>query len=237
MNVCLLLLTYAPSVEHPRADYARKTLDAALTNLATRSSVKLHIAHDGSDLAHVAELVSRAELSGLSVSVTNAERGGYGRSYNLATQEIHQWADYVLPLEDDWVLTQRLDLDALIESMEASEGDLRCIRMGYLGWTHPIVGSIEKYGTQSFFLFDAELTAETHIWSGHPRLETVSFQRDVGAWPEGVDPGTTEIMVAQRKEARYGVGWPLDLRAAASQDWGNLFAHIGEVQARSDQQP
>lgn len=228
MRITIALLTWAPSVDHPRALYARRTLEAALTNIVPGedNELHLHIADDGSDPQHIRELVEIAKKYGYEPSITNSNRGGYGKSYNLMMQTCHNMSDYILPLEDDWELTRELNLGQVVKSIDASGGVIRSVRMGYLGFTQALLGTVVSYGGQLFLLLDPD-SPEPHVFAGHPRLETVDYQRDVGVWPEGIAAGATEWEVTHRFSARMGVAWPLDLGIPASQDWGTLFAHIG----------
>jgi hypothetical protein len=68
---------------------------------------------------------------------------------------------------------------------------------------------------------------EPHVFAGHPRLETVGYQRRVGEWPEGLLPGETEFSVAHYQWARMGVVWPMDLVKPS----GDLFCHIGTIRS------
>ena len=218
-NICVLLLTYN------RLEYAQKTLSKARENLRYSGNILWHIADDGSPEEYRAALIGTNE-----VTVSNSQRGGYGPNYNLALQVVHSYADIILPLEDDWELTRELDLDTLVEALQ--EGKFGCIRMGYIGYTQELRGKFLSAAGQQFLLLDPE-SPEPHVWAGHPRLETRDWERYVGPWPENpdLDPGTTEFLVAQRKEARQGVVWPIDLIHPR----GDLWAHIGTQQARTDQ--
>lgn len=228
MKITLALLTWAPTVDHPRALYARRTLDAALNNIdpGDGNELRVHIADDGSDPQHVRELTEICRKYGYEPTITNSERGGYGKSYNLMMQACHDSSDYILPLEDDWELTRPLNLGPVVKAMDASSGTVRCVRMGYLGFTQQLKGTVVSFGGSLYLLLDPD-SPEPHVFAGHPRLETVAFQRDVGSWPEGIAAGATEWEVTHRWPARTGVAWPLDLGVPASQDWGTLFAHIG----------
>lgn len=235
--IYLVLLTYAASPNSARASYAYTTLDRALRNLRTTHVLKVHLADDGSDPQHIDNLLEICKQHGAKASVTNAMRKGYGASYNYASQVTHVDGEYFLMLEDDWELTRIFDLDPLIACLHEStpEDYFGCIRLGYLGWTQQLVGDIKKYNDMTFLRFHPD-SPEPHVWSGHPRLETLNFQKKIGPWPEGLDPGSTEFVVAQRKESRDGVAWPLDAKVNASQDYCNTFAHIGAIQARTDQE-
>lgn len=225
--VCVILLTHAKSSDSPRVLYARRTLKAALANLRYSGPLRIHIADDSSYSGHIPDLwgAVKGDPRTSHWSSSHVEHLGYGGSYNHATQIVHQLADVVLPLEDDWELTSPLDIDPYVDALLS--GPMGCIRMGYLGHTNPLRGEVVHVAGQDYLLFDPE-SPETHVWAGHPRLETVAWQRRVGPWPERIGAGETEFEVANRPEARVGVAWPIGLPT-------HLWAHIGTAQAREDQ--
>lgn len=217
-RLAICLLTYA------RTLYALTTLRSALDNIVySGKSLHVHIADDGSSQEHRDALTRLASehCCVSAVSVSNSERGGYGRNVNLATQMLHHYADYVLMLEDDWELCRELDLNELIRDMEASKR-INSIRLGYLSYTQSLIGQVYK-PRHSAYLLLSSASSEPHVFAGHPRLEKVSYQRDIGPWPENLAPGDTEFAVAHRLAARQGVAWPMDLVRAH----GDMFAHIG----------
>lgn len=222
-KLCVVLLTYM------RTDYAHTTLQSTFDNLIVPPDIELHVhvADDGSPDLHRTHLVDLAKLRCARVTVSNSERGGYGRNYNLATQITHEIADYFLMLEDDWELVRPLYIGNLIADMEACES-LQCIRLGYLSHTQPLRGEVLTVGKHhnKYLLLDS-YSPEPHVFAGHPRLETFDFQRSVGEWPEGLTPGETEFMVAHYQEARNGVAWPMDL----VKPLGDLYCHIGTVRS------
>jgi len=222
-DICVLLLTYS------RTDYARKTIAKCLANIKYSGGILLHIADDGSSEEHRSELIKCSKVFDMEPTISNSQRGGYGPNYNLALQVVHSRAEIILPLEDDWELLRPLDLDPLVEALE--ERQFGCIRMGYIGYTQELRGKFVSAVGQQFLLLDPE-SPEPHVWAGHPRLETRDWERSVGPWPENpdLDPGTTEFLVAQRKEARQGVVWPIDLIHPR----GDLWGHIGTQTSRSD---
>lgn len=229
----IIFLTYASSAGSPRAYYANRTMDSLVKNLKINDAI-VYIADDGSYEGHIKGLVRKVKERGWEPRSTNAQRGGYGRSYNLATQLAHQECDTFLMMEDDWELTREFDPTDLSKAIKDSNDNLGCIRLGYIGWTNPLVGVIKAYSDQTFLEFDPD-SPEVHVWTGHPRIESKSFQRKVGEWPEGIDAGSTEFAISKRDASRSGVAWPLDIAIRAGQIHGTLFAHIGEIQAREDQ--
>lgn len=220
----IVMLTYTSSLESPRHMYAMRTWESLVKNVKYSGKTIWHVADDGSPPGHVSNFGAN--------SATNSNRKGYGASFNLATQVLHEQCEYLLMVEDDWELTRELNLDRLTQALDNVA--LGCIRLGYLGWTKELSGWLTQFAGQTFLKFDPQCE-ENHVWSGHPRLESRSYQRRVGPWPEGLDPGSTEFEVAKRTEARRGVGWPMDLGMMASQSHDSLFRHIGSVQARTDQ--
>lgn len=216
-----------------RLEYAKRTLESTLENISyTRGPVHVHIADDGSPGNYVDELMDIAEKWAgeyEAVTATNAMRNGYGASYNLATQAVHSWSTYMLPLEDDWQLLRHLDLDELTLDLDhfAVEPYGACIRLGYMGWTRRLAASFQEAPSTRKYLFLDPSSPEPHIFAGGPRIETVSYERHVGPWPEGLNPGDTELAVATRRESREIVLWPLDL----IKTWGDLYAHIGTIRS------
>lgn len=220
-KIAICLLTYA------RTEYAIKTLRSTLNNIHYSHPLSVHIADDGSPAEHMLVL---CELAGGYESVqgvthSNSYRGGYGKNINLAMQTTHLYADYVLMLEDDWELVRPLNLDELILDMEA-EPRFDCVRLGYLSFTQALFGQVLDANNRKYLVLDNN-SPEPHVYAGHPRLETVKRQREMGEWQEGFDPGATEFMMCHTLRARRGVAWPMDLVTPS----GNLFCHIGSVRS------
>lgn len=205
-----------------RLAYAQTTLRSTLERLTDDEPLRVHIASDGDDPDYVNNLMGIAhEYVGEWVTFSNSEGQGYGANYNAATQVIHNLGDveYVLPLEDDWELRQQLNLGVLRRCLSTGLG---CIRLGYLGFTQELRGTFVRTDGGLVLHLDSA-SSEPHIFAGHPRFETVEWERSVGPWPEGLNPGTTEFTVAHYEAARKGVCWPIEV----VQPCGDVFAHIG----------
>lgn len=214
--LAVILLTY------DRMEYAEVTLRSTLENLAYSGQIDVHIADDGSPDGYRERLAEIAAGYGrvARVTVSNAERRGYGASYNLATHDVHTDHEIILPLEDDWKLQRPLDIDPMVRLL--GHGDIGCIRLGYIGYTQELRAKFIWRESYQWLELDPD-SAEPHVFSGNPRLETVAFERNVGLWPEGLNPGETEFTVAHRRQARLGVVWPVDLIHPK----GDAFVHIG----------
>lgn len=214
-----MLLTYE------RLEVAKRTLVSVAENLVASEPIWMHVADDGSSQEYRDELVALAhQYWGDNVSVSNSGRKGYGGNYNAATQIAHNYGDVMLPLEDDWELTRRFDVSPIVAALRG--GAFSCVRMGYIGFTKPLIGVFVSAEGMLWLRLDPD-SEERHVFAGGPRLETVEFERSVGPWPENMEQGLTEHEVAGRPEARVGVVWPVDLIHPR----GDLFAHIGAVKA------
>lgn len=217
--IAIVLLTY------DRLAYAKRTVASVAKNLKTDEGVWFHIADDGSPQEYRDELWALAHKHwGANVSITNSERRGYGASYNLATQLVHPVADLILPLEDDWELTRKLDLAPVVQVLR--DRTFGCVRMGYIGCTQELRGKFVSANSLWWLALDPD-SPEPHVFAGHPRLELTEWEQAVGPWPEGMAAGATEFEVAHRPQARQGVAWPADLIKPS----GDVFAHIGTERA------
>jgi glycosyltransferase involved in cell wall biosynthesis len=219
-RVTCVLLTYN------RLEYAKRTLETFYRHVYPK--IPLHIADDGSPQGYTDALIDFARMIGVhSMTVSNSQRGGYGRNVNLAHQALRERADYGFMLEDDWELLKPLKLDELVADMEACP-TIECMRLGYLSFTQPLWGGLCNASENRKYLLLDPNSPEPHVFAGHPRLESVRYQREVGEWPEGLSPGETEFAVAHVRRARYGVAWPIGLD---SREGSGYFAHIGTVRA------
>lgn len=225
LKLAVCLLTYA------RTEYAIEALRSTVTLLSGyEGSLRVHIADDGSKVQHRGDLLMVADdLVGYkNITSSDAMRGGYGKNVNLAMQALHDDVDAVLMLEDDWKLTRPLDVAPLLRALNSSIG-IECVRLGYLSFTQALYGRVMSAPPEwyKYLLLDPD-SPEPHVFAGHPRIETVAYQKRVGPWPEGLNPGATEFAIAHNTEARRGVAWPMDFVWPTRDP---LFAHIGSVRS------
>lgn len=219
MGLAIVLLTYN------RLEYASKTLTSVLANLKSPEPIHIHIASDGDWAPYLHELREIAEHyvpCSRQITVSNVNRLGYGASYNAATQVVHNLpgVEYVLPLEDDWELVKTLDVAPILQVLQ--DRVFGCVRMGYIGYTQQLNATFVSHGGHHWLALDPD-SPEPHVFAGHPRIETVAWQRRVGEWPQDLQPGQTEWEVAHRRNAREQVAWPIDLIRPS----GDCFVHIG----------
>lgn len=215
LTICLL--TY------DRFEYAKITLESVIRNIRFTGNLAIHIADDGSPNGYIEALRDLVD-NDIPCSSSNSARGGYGANYNLAMQTVHQFSEFVLPLEDDWELVKQLPLNKLCRDLTILGGG--CIRLGYLGFTQSLRGKLMRAWEDVYLRLDSE-SDEPHVFAGHPRLETTEWARLVGPWPEGLGAGATEFAVSKLPAARQRIFWPMDL----VHPYGDIFAHIGTERA------
>lgn len=229
--IVITMTTYAPlgDLGNVRRQYAEQTMAAVAKHLRSSEPLHWHTADDGSPPEYREHLwnLSR-EYFGDRVSITNSERRGYGGNVNSASQVTHSLPGISanLMVEDDWELTRDLDFDPLVAVLK-NEPRIGCIRMGFIGYTHPLRAEFVHTEGQHMLLFDP-MSPSQYVFSGGPRLETVAWARSVGPWPEHERAGETELLVCGRMAARTGVAWPIELVGPR----GGLFEHIGTHQVK-----
>ena len=217
-RLAVMLLTYK------RTDCALRTVEALLDGWEGEPP-HFHIADDGSAPGHVEAIqdaIQSRHGAVRALTISDSRRRGYGANYNAGTGVVHFDNDLVLPLEDDWELQRPFNVEYWTSPflVPAEVASVQCVRLGYLGWTGQFIGRSLEAGRVKGWLLDPD-SPEHHVFSGHPRLETVAFERRLGLWPEGLAAGATEFDVCYRRESREGVLWPMEL------DGRPLFAHIG----------
>lgn len=224
MKVAIVLLT--AKTHEDRARYAKATL-SSLTKLHTTHELQLFIGDDGSGKEYQDELISVASSIGFNyITITDSNKHGYGANYNRAMAEAQRECELILPLEDDWELTHEFDLDPIVNVLR--DGVFDSVRMGYVGYTQELRAKFVWCNNLHWLELDPD-SHEPHVFSGHPRLETVAYQKRVGPWPEDLTPGETEWFVAtQLKEARKRVAIPIGLHGDLRD---GIFAHIGTVKS------
>ena len=208
-KLAVVLLTYN------RTEYAIRTIEAFRKNIRNEDTA-WYIADDGSPESHVSAVV--AALEGERLLGLHSERIGYGAGANRAWAAVNQHCDTSLWLEDDWILESPLEAERFMRVLDQNKS-VGMIRLGYLnknmrGWALPYCGNL-------YWLL--ERGADSYVFTGHPSFRHRRFYDDYGGYPEGLNPGETELGMAYR--FRMGVGSEI-LYPAFIGEYG-LFGHIG----------
>lgn len=210
-----------------RTDVAVRTIIAARQFLRYGGRLAWYVADDGSRSEHFEACLSA--LGGADVAGHHSQRRGYGANCNAAMAFADSIGALTLWLEDDWELTQPLDLypyAALL--MERPEVGM--VRLGNLNLD--VRGRTWGHDGRIYWTLDHEPHLDgTPVFTGHPSLRHRRYHQAYGAYPEGLIPGDTELAYAYQ----YRIGphsgpsivWPADYPPMG------YFAHIGTVKTET----
>lgn len=213
--ITVILQTFA------RTDYALATIAAAKANLRY-SDLRWYVADDGSEQGHVdAVLQAIGPVVGF-----HSERTSYGRNTNRAIAAAMEISPLYLPLEDDWILQEPLDLWCYADLL-LTTADIGMVRLGYLN--AGLGGRLEALRDSLYWRLDDKGGREQsrYAFTGHPGLRHQRYHEAHGLYPENWQPGDTENLYAAQYEAGKGadIVWPAALGISGP------FGHIGAVKS------
>ncbi len=205
--VMALLTTYR------RTELAKRTIEGVQKHLRYPGPLKWHIADDGSGPEHIGALTKLVP----DATVSDAKRGGVGRSMNLGMQLCSQRAEFILWLEDDWELVQPFDLSPCVQLLQ-ERGDIGMVRLGYI--SPGITGDLVSGAGRLWWRLQK---GPTYTFTGHAALRHKRFVEAYGHYQEGLTPGETELYMCGTFNNRPG---PTVALPAWTGEWG-VFGHIG----------
>ncbi len=152
--------------------------------------------------------------------VSTKENSGWGANVNNGLH--HVTSPYVFAIENDYLLTQHLDLRIGVALMQTNDAIGRIRYDGIVG--HPLLGhlsesDIHQYmpeyrqglalpGKLSYWLID-RASPTLWIYSNRPSLSHIRFWKFYGNYPEGLRLGATEESYAHMVRDKMGdVGAP-----------------------------
>lgn len=208
-----------------RTEYAIRTIAAVGTYLHY-PNWSWYIADDGSPDDHHVAVGHACTATGRPIVSHHNEAVSYGMGANKALEVAFQHGQLVLMLEDDWELTQPLDIWKWAAVL-MERPDIGMVRTGYLN-TGLRAELISHYGSLYWMLDDTDSRHHSSMaFAGHPALMHQRFFESYGGYPEHWQPGETELRMAWQVSAAKGpaVVWPAELGSAGP------WAHIGGIQS------
>jgi hypothetical protein len=202
-----------------RTQYAVPAIQAIKTKLRYDGQIKWLVIDDGSEDRHIEQIIEQIGISHL--YTVYSHRVGYGRLANWAWAESAKHTPLTLWLEDDWVLQRPFDL--LPYARLLMERDhLGMVRFGQI--PSGLEGLTEGYDGQTYLRL---YKSKPYYFSGNPSLRHSRFYDAYGPYPEGLNPGDTEIAYDRQIQQRSGphILIPVDVGT-----WG-VFGHIGTEQS------
>ena len=218
-SVAIILQTYA------RTEYAVQTIRLARENLFYGGNLYWIIADDGSPPDHFRAVCAAIEAdeqgNGPTFSAVS-EKLGYGGIANKAIQIAEEnGCPITFWLEDDWLTERPFDLTPYVELLH-TDGDIGMVRLAHL----PVGLQASSIGRHGRMYLHIEKTRQ-YCYSGNPHLKHRRFFEHYGVYPEGRNPGNTEVFYDHLVREHEGpkIVWPLAIGDTFP------FGHIGEVQS------
>lgn len=186
-------------------------------------NIGFHIADDGSKPGHIERLLQEIGPT-YSVTVSNTERRGVGANMNAGMTACLQRADFILWLEDDWVIPigQMLDLRPCVQLLQEN-AQVGMVRIGRLaaGLTGNTMSGAGK------LWWELIKGRNTYVFSGNAALRHRRFCEAYGPYPANLRPGETELWFCNRFNTNNGptIVWPAWL------SYEQCFQHIGDHQS------
>lgn len=217
-NLSILLMTYK------RTEEAMATIRgiAEYLDYPLRS---WYIADDGSEPEHMDKLLDLLIEKNEKVIGYHNERFSpkTGIGWNKGLGICYQNSDYVLVMEDDWVLDVKFNISPFIEMLSQRE-DVGMIRLGGLA----VGNTVEIVGHNGHHYLKYHRT-EQYAFSGNPHIRHARFVKAYGWYSsEKLNPGELELDMDGRFRAMSG---PDIWRPADIPGWG-YFRHIGAARYR-----
>jgi len=217
-NLAICLVTYK------RTEEALRTIGGVCDNLNYPQEKRAwFINDDGSPQEHADALRDELNKRGETLQWLNRERMGgatynAGKGWNACMGVGYQYSDYVLWLEDDWVLEENLDAERHVRLLQERE-DVGIIT--YRGLTEGNDLTITTHGGYHYFMY---IRTSQMSYSGNPHIRHARFVKFYGWFNENKNPGDMEVDYDFRFTHKTG---PNIWRPAGIRPWG-AFGHVGQ---------
>lgn len=218
--LAIVLTTYKRTRE------ALETIRSTCRNLHyPKDLIGWYVADDGSPEEHHDAVLKELDLFYQNVIGHHNDRFREDRSYNCGAGWnkglglAHQFSDYVIWLEDDWVLENPLDLVPYVKLLRENE------RVGIVTFRILSVGAdVHTVGCNGEVFLKYQRTTQ-YAYSGNPLLRHARYVKHYGWFAEDRSPGLIELHQDDqyRLDVRDG---PEIWRPAGLDPWGG-FHHIG----------
>jgi len=217
--LCIILITYL------RTEMAVRTIKGIADKLDyPKELLSWYIADDGSPSKHMAEIFKTISDSGMKLAGYHNQKlqPGFlcGVGWNLAIRKAHQISDYIMLLEDDWVLKNTMDIRPYMWMLKETP-TVGIARLSGLT-TDNIVKVMVHRGTH----YLQYLRQAPFCYSGNPHIRHLRFTEYYGFYDTDKSPGDIEVYYDGK--FRWMKGGPEIWRPAELSAWGP-FDHIGQT--------
>lgn len=221
-NIAIVLVTYK------RTEETVRTIRATAEQLVyPKEKLGWFVGDDGSPKKHEVAVRKALEKEPLHAyhnerlrAEGQADTFYSGKVWNRALGLGYQWTDFVLFLEDDWVLEKPLELEPYVKILQERE-DVGIVTFRILN----IGADVHTVGHNGEVFLQYQRTTP-YAYCGHPALRHARFVRHYGWFHEERSPGEIELDMDSR--FRGDPTGPNIWRPATLDQWGG-FHHIGNV--------
>lgn len=197
-------------ITYRRVQEIQRTVDALVQNVTYRGELRWLIADDSSPDGYVSKLKRNRLFKDIGAAfVSTVKNSGWGVNANNLLKHVD--TDYVLFLEDDYVLTKPLDLSLGVALLE-EKPHLGLVRYRGTAGDHVIFHQFQadmtRYipdfreamghpGGLTYLQLDGH-SPTAYLYSNGPHLKHRRFHAFYGEYPEGKKLGDTEETMAVR---------------------------------------
>jgi hypothetical protein len=217
--LAILLLTYKRTYE------ALATISSTIEHLQyPRELIKWYIADDGSESEHFMALESVLQKNGQVLLGWHSEKFSAipyacGKGWNQGLGLCHQTSDFVLVLEDDWVMESDLEPVPYIKLLQDRE-DVGIVSFRILS----IGADVHTVGHDGRIYLEYLRTTQ-YAYSGNPHIRHARYTKYYGWYAEDRSPGLIELDQDDRYRLDVSGGSKI-WRQANLDPWGG-WHHIG----------
>lgn len=217
-HLAICLATYKRTLE------AETTIHSTCANLGyPRELIGWYVADDGSPAEHHSHVLTAISEMGHTLIGEHNDRfredpsHNCGKGWNKGLGICHQYSDFVLWLEDDWVLEHPLDLTRYVKLLQARD-DVGAVSFRILS----VGADVHTVGWDGE-IFLKYLRSTQYAYSGNPILRHARYVTAYGWFAEDRNPGLIELHQDDQYRLRTG---PDIWRPAMLDAWGG-WHHIG----------
>jgi len=218
-NITILLLVYLR--DNDRLEYATKTIQGLIKNLHYDGKLAWYIADGFGNSERLDQLFSSLENE-RTIGI-HCEKMTPGANWNRGLVECYKWSDYVLVMEDDWLLPEPFDITPYVKLLQENE-QVGIVRFGTL--TLGMICHVKGHDGRHYLEMDHK---PQYAFSGNPHLRHKRLNQAIGLYNENIQPSPGDVEIdfdyrfRQQNEIKI---W----RPASISGWG-VFNHIGAVQS------
>ena len=142
---------------------------------------------------------------------------------NRGLIECYKWSDYILVMEEDWLLPEPFDITPYVKLLHEKE-DVCMVRFGTL--TLGMICHVKGHDGRHYLEMDH---GPQYAFSGNPHLRHKRLNQAIGLYNEDISPSPGDVEIdfdyRFRQQNELKIWRPADLPGYG------VFNHIGAVQS------